>query len=114
MNYPTISMRELEFWILCGKPMELIDLRDRKSYAYSHLKGAVNIPYEELEDMAEEGVLDHCPDVPMVFYCTRGSQSMLACNRLCDQGFQVVNAGGGLMAYRGRNLICSIPEQLPD
>ena len=105
MNYPTISMRELEFWILCGKPMELIDLRDRKSYAYSHLKGAVNIPYEELEDMAEEGVLDHCPDVPMVFYCTRGSQSMLACNHLSARGYPVVNTAGGLAAYLGTSMV---------
>lgn len=105
MNYPTISMRELECWILCGKPMELIDLRDRKSYAYSHLKGAVNIPYEELEDMAEEGVLDHCPDVPMVFYCTRGSQSMLACNHLSARGYPVVNTAGGLAAYRGTSMV---------
>lgn len=105
MNYPTISMRELECWILCGKPMELIDLRDRKSYAYSHLKGAVNIPYEELEDMAEEGVPDHCPDVPMVFYCTRGSQSMLACNHLSTRGYPVVNTAGGLAAYRGTSMV---------
>ena len=85
--------------------MELIDLRDRKSYAYSHLKGAVNIPYEELEDMAEEGVLDHCPDVPMVFYCTRGSQSMLACNHLSARGYPVVNTAGGLAAYSGTSMV---------
>ncbi len=55
MNYPTISMRELDCWIMCGRPMELIDLRSRNAYEYSHLKGAVNIPYEELERMLKEG-----------------------------------------------------------
>ena len=105
MSYPTISMRELECWILCGKPMELIDLRDRRSYAYSHLKGAVNIPYEELESMAEEGVLERCKDAPMVLYCTRGSQSMLACNHLSARGYPVVNTAGGLAAYRGSSMV---------
>ncbi|MCI9360832.1 MAG: rhodanese-like domain-containing protein [Hungatella sp.] len=110
MWYPTITMRELDNWILYGKNMYLVDLRNRDSFERCHLAGARNIPFEELE----EHLGDLPVDCPVVFYCSRGSQSMLACNRLCDQGFQVVNAGGGLMAYRGRNLICSIPEQLPD
>ena len=49
MNYPTISMRELECWICYGRPMELIDLRNRRAFGYSHLMNAVNFPFEELE-----------------------------------------------------------------
>lgn len=104
MLYPTITMRELDNWILYGKDMYLVDLRNRGSYDRCHLTGAVNIPFEELEEH-----LGELPsDCPIVFYCSRGSQSMLACNRLWNQGVQVVNAGGGLMAYRGRNLVCSV------
>ncbi len=110
MWYPTITMRELDNWILYGKNMYLVDLRNRDSFERCHLAGARNIPFEELE----EHLGDLPVDCPVVFYCSRGSQSMLACNRLCDQGFQVVNAGGGLMAYRGRNLIYSMPERLSD
>ncbi len=106
MNYPTISMRELECWICWGRPMELIDLRDRRSYRYSHLINAVNIPFQELEDMIEQGeVIDYQPGVPMVFYCARGSQSMLVCNHLSVRGYPVVNTAGGLAAYRGNCLI---------
>ncbi len=105
MTYPTISMRELECWILRGRPMELIDLRNSDDFAHSHLKGAVNIPYEELEDMIREGTLEYQEGVPMVFYCTRGSQSMLACNHLSARGYPVVNTAGGLAAYRGRSMV---------
>lgn len=105
MNYPTISMRELDCWIMCGRPMELIDLRSRNAYEYSHLKGAVNIPYEELERMLKEGTLECAEGIPMVLYCARGSLSMLACNHLSARGYMVVNTACGLAAYRGKYLI---------
>lgn len=101
MRYPIISMRELEYWILTGRRMYLIDLRGREAYEKGHLQGAVNIPFDELEER-----LGELPaGIPLVFYCVRGSQSMLACNHLCDRGYQVVNAAGGLNAYRGRHLV---------
>lgn len=105
MDYPTISMRELDCWITCNTPMELIDLRSREAYEYSHLKGAVNIPFQELEEMLERGEFCLCTDVPLVLYCARGSLSMLACNHLSARGYPVVNAAGGMAAYRGNWLI---------
>ncbi|MCI9147492.1 MAG: rhodanese-like domain-containing protein [Hungatella sp.] len=106
MRYPTISMRELDCWITCRRPMELIDLRCRSAYEYSHLRGAVNIPFEELEDMIDEECLFELQEgVPLVLYCARGGQSMLACNHLSMRGYPVVNVAGGMAAYRGNWLI---------
>ncbi len=68
MRYPTISMRELDCWITCNRPMELIDLRNRAAYECSHLKGAINIPFEELEEMIQEEQFCLCSDLPLVFY----------------------------------------------
>jgi len=85
--------------------MELIDLRSRSAYEYSHLRGAVNIPFDELEEMLCEGQFWPCQDVPLVLYCARGSQSMLACNHLSARGYPVVNTAGGMAAYRGNWLI---------
>ncbi len=99
MDYLTISMRELDHWIASGRPMKLIDLRSRESFLRCHLEGADNIPFDELEQRLEE----LRGDIPNVFYCSRGSQSMLACNHLSEMGYPVVNAGGGLAAYRGRH-----------
>lgn len=105
MDYPTISMKELDCWIMCSRPMELIDLRNSKAYDCFHLQGAVNIPYEELMALAEAGSLECSGDIPMVLYCARGSLSMLACNRLSARGYAVINTAGGLAAYRGKHLI---------
>lgn len=103
MMYPTITMWELERWIACGKTMYLVDLRNQESFCRCHLMGAVNIPMDELEER-----LDEFPTgIPIVLYCSRGSKSMLACNHLWDRGYQVVNVGGGLVAYRGKYMVRS-------
>ena len=101
MVCPTMSMKELEMWIQAGRPMVLVDLRSRQEYEAGHLQGAVNIPYEELETRLEE-----IPrQLPCVLYCSRGSQSLLACSRLNRLGRNAVNVYGGLAAYRGTHLL---------
>lgn len=106
MNYPTISMRELECWICYGRPMELIDLRNRRAFRCSHLINAVSFPFEELEDMIQSGGPLPLPKgIPLVFYCARGGQSMMVCNHLSVRGYQVVNTAGGLAAYRGNYMV---------
>lgn len=79
----------------------LIDIRDPGEYRYSHIKGAVNIPYEEIRDRyyPEEKLL--------VLYCDRGGSSMEAGRYLMSQGYQVCSVVGGFRAYRGRNLVFS-------
>lgn len=98
--YQTITMRQLEEYLDYGMDMMLLDVRNRASYQKGHLKDAVNIPYEELESS-----LNRLPkDKIIVCYCTRGGQSMLACNHLSAMGYQVVNTAGGLNSYRGKYL----------
>ena len=104
MRYPTISMWELEQWIDRGYPFSLVDLRTEGEYAASHIRGAVNLPFSQLEEREDE--LEKGSTT--VFYCQRGSKSLLACNRLAGRGFRVVNTGGGFLAYRGKYLVQSV------
>lgn len=100
MTYQTITMRQLEEYLDTGKDMLLIDLRNRASFDCCHLMHAINIPYEELELCLD--CLPH--DRLLVFYCSRGGQSMLACNHLCVCGYRVLNIANGLSSYRGKYL----------
>ena len=44
----TISAKMLDYFV--GQPDAwIIDLREHSVYERSHIKGAVNVPYEELE-----------------------------------------------------------------
>ncbi len=62
----------------------LIDLRPRRDFRFSHIQGAVNIPYPSLER-----VMGSLPvDAELVFYCERGGSAMAAARRLAEKGYQ--------------------------
>lgn len=94
----TISAHELDCYH--NRPgVLIIDLRSREEYKASHFDGAVNIPYEELEDYGK------LPETKLlVLYCDRGSASLLAARELDKKGFQVKSVVGGFAAYSGTNL----------
>lgn len=95
-----ISAAELEQYLDENRPMFLVDLRDRDSYAECHIRGAVNIPSEELSDRLSELPRDKL----LVLYCYRGPHSMLAARQLARMGYQAADVCGGIAAYRGRYL----------
>ena len=85
----------------------LIDLREYGEYAKSHIPGAVNIPYEELNR--------HIPELKrwsvqckqkfgrsvLILYCERGNTSLRASRDLNGRGFNVKNIYGGISSYKG-------------
>ena len=93
-----ISMRQLESYLAKKADMILLDVRSPEEYREGALKGAVNIPLEELE--IRIGELD--PDRPVVVYCARGSKSLIAARFLDENGFWAIACAGGLAGYRGR------------
>ena len=74
------------------KESVFIDLRSREEYALGHLKGAVNIPYEELEK--EKKKLRKYQQI--FLYCERGNVSLMAARDLKKEGFPVINIWGGV------------------
>ena len=97
----TISAKMLDYYV--DRPDTLIiDLREPESYRRSHIRGAVNIPYEELSEsppILKEKLL--------VFYCDRGGASMAAARDYVRKGWKTRSVIGGFAAYRGRNLVIS-------
>jgi rhodanese-related sulfurtransferase len=101
----TISAKMLDYYV-GRQDSYVIDLRDADAYAKSHVRGAVNIPYEELEErwtlpdrFAREKIL--------IFYCERGGASMKAASAMAKLGYETRSVIGGFEAYRGRNLVIS-------
>ena len=95
-----ISPRDIDRYVDDRDSM-VIDIRDSNEYRAAHVRGAVNVPYEEIKEryFPEEKLL--------VLYCDRGGASMEAGRYLAKQGYQVCSVVGGFMAYRGRNLVFS-------
>ena len=93
-----ISMMQLETLLGKKKDMTLLDVRSREEFSQGALRGAVNIPLEELEERLDE--LN--PEYPTVIYCARGSKSLMAARFLDEMGFWAIACAGGLAGYHGR------------
>ncbi len=93
-----ISPAELEQYLDENRSMVLVDLRDRDSYRAEHVRGAINIPFEELDLHLRELPRDRL----VVLYCYRGPRSMLAARALSRQGYTAADVCGGYANYRGK------------
>lgn len=94
----TISAKMLDYYVGRSDAL-IIDLRDAESYGKSHVRGAVNVPYKELQEDQD------FPRKILIFYCERGGASMLAARALARRGYRTRSVIGGFEAYRGRNLV---------
>lgn len=95
----TVSAKMLDYYV-GRKDALIIDLRTREAYQKSHIRGALNCPFEELEEYKSfpQGKL-------LIFYCDRGGASMRAAKMMAQRGFKTRSVIGGFEAYRGRNLV---------
>jgi rhodanese-related sulfurtransferase len=74
----------------------LIDVRTPQEFAGGHLKGALNIPVDELSQY-----LSRVPrDMPVVVYCRSGNRSAVASRILRDAGYSTVYDLGGIIAWQ--------------
>lgn len=102
MPFQTIPIRQLDYVIDRGFDGMIIDLRNSMSYQQGHIRGAVNIPFDQLQ---ENGPGDLSKDRVLMFYCSRGSESMMICNYLVREGYRVLNVSNGINSYRGKYLV---------
>lgn len=96
--YETIPIQRLDKWLEKGYTGKIIDLREPEYYKKGHIYGAENYPFEQL--MKDPSVLPG--DQPLLFYCTRGSESLLACNYYYRRGCHVFNVANGITYYKGK------------
>lgn len=94
----TVSPQELDSYI--GRTDAIIiDLREKEAYEESHLKTAVNIPYDNIQECRK-----FSRKKLLVLYCERGSASLFAARELMKMGFQVKSVVGGIRCYQGSSL----------
>ena len=98
----TISAKMLDYYV-GRRDTLIIDLREKESYMHSHVKGAVTMPYGEID-----GYTAFPKGKILVLYCDRGGASLQAARILARNGYKTKTVIGGMKEYRGRNLICDI------
>lgn len=91
----------------------IIDLRSEKDYMKKHIKGAVSINAEDLENAIENYMYGRTGIVRtgdvllkknkiILLYCSRGAQSYFMCRKMSIAGFNVKSLAGGIERYKGR------------
>lgn len=99
--FRTIPVWEVDQYISNNSNVMIIDLRNPSSYRQSHIQGAVNFPYEDMQQWENSLPMDKL----LLFYCSRGGQSMVVCRSLEQSGYNVVNIANGIAYYRGKYMV---------
>ena len=66
----------------------IVDVRTDEEYNASHVKGAINIPYDEIDENVN---LDKSKTI--LVYCKSGTRSNIAYNTLTSLGYDVYDMG---------------------
>ena len=76
----------------------IIDVRTSGEFNQGHIKGALNIPLDQIQLIEKKiGNLS----APLYLYCASGARSSSAVRFLKNQGFEKVTNMGGISSWRG-------------
>ena len=85
-----------EFYQLYQKDkLSLVDVREVDEFEALHLEGSYNLPLSQLADTYAQ------LDKEQLHYviCKSGMRSARACQFLAEQGYEVINVQGGMLAF---------------
>jgi len=100
-DIPDIAAEDLAARLKAGERPFLLDLRDEQEFASYHLKGAVNIPLDELEKRARN--IPRGRDI--VIACHAGQQSIVGARLLHHLGIdRTRRLDGGILAWQQKGL----------
>lgn len=76
----------------------IIDVRTPAEYKQGHIKGAYNIPLDQI-DTVKQTVKN--TSTPLYLYCASGARSGNAARYLQNSGYENVRNMGGISSWRG-------------
>lgn len=92
-----ISAKELEQKLTAGEKLNIVDVREDEEVVMGKIPGAKHIPLGQIPERLNE--LDKKEHYYMV--CRSGGRSGNACMFLAQNGYQVTNMAGGMLAWEG-------------
>ncbi len=87
---PTITLDELKYKLDAGEELTLVEALGPMYYEQAHLPGAINIPHEEVDELAPRLLPDKGAQI--VVYCANGPcrNSGIVTRRLVQLGYSNV------------------------
>jgi phage shock protein E len=93
-----VSIEQLREYL--GNGAVLLDVRSPREYAGEHLKGAINIPHDDMEQHEHDLPADKL--TPIVVYSRSGAQASVVEQTLRGMGYGTVINGGAYEALKDR------------
>ena len=77
----------------------IIDVRTESEYQQGHIKNAINIPNESIDESVSEILTDK--DQLLLVYCRSGNRSKQASEKLAKLGYSNIYEFGGISDFPG-------------
>ena len=95
--YEKITQEEAKKIMDSGEEHIILDTREQDEFDEGHIKGAILIPYTEIENKAIELLPDK--DAQILVYCRSGRRSKIASESLAKLGYTNVKEFGGIIDW---------------
>ncbi len=95
--YEEISQQEAWNLMQEAEHVLILDVRTEEEFAEGHIKGAVCIPNETIDESVTEQLLDK--EQLILVYCRSGNRSKQASKKLADLGYTNVKEFGGINTW---------------
>ncbi|HTN42712.1 MAG TPA: rhodanese-like domain-containing protein [Nitrospiria bacterium] len=95
----TIDGRELQTLMSDGHPLVIVDVREPELFSAGHIKGAINIPYDDAKPRVFKELFRNDR---IVFVCHGGPMGDELGRLLVNNGYpDVYNLAGGMKKWKG-------------
>ncbi len=95
--YEQITAEEAKKIMDSAEDLVILDVREQDEFDAGHIPGAILIPYTEIENKAEEMLLDKNKQI--LVYCRSGRRSKIAAESLAKLGYTNVKEFGGIIDW---------------
>jgi phage shock protein E len=95
----TIDAEKAIEMMASGDPYVLVDVRTKAEYDEGHIEGALLLPLDQLETLAESQLKDK--NATLLIYCRSGNRSAQASALLLELGYTQIYDFGGIMDWPG-------------
>ena len=95
--YEQITPEDVKKIMNSGEEHIILDVREQDEYDAEHIKGAILLPYTEIENKAAEMLPDK--DKLILVYCRSGRRSKIAAESLSKLGYINIKEFGGIIDW---------------
>ncbi|PCK30897.1 rhodanese-like domain-containing protein [Pseudoalteromonas piscicida] len=98
----SISQQQLLVNQMSQAPYTIVDVRSPEEFAAGHIKGAINIPFNEIDSNQDK--LLALTEQPLVVYCRSGRRAGIFIEALSEKGYSLKHLAGDIQKWQENSL----------